>query len=271
MTTTSASDLGVALESSLGRVHVRAVGDEALVVEMPSARMEHDWTTVIVEWTSSEWVLSDGGITSLLLDSDFERTAEVGACAGAPFVVEGHQLVHRAPKDRALAPLVLTFQHHLAAMPGIRQAVACATASGPASTSPALLMAQTSRELIAGRTSRVRAQLVHVGGYVERSSERVRVPLSISATTRRPALVASYVDLLGTGQGAAAAKRTTSFLLDVVADLAIPKYVVANGRPEQLYDLEHFYEPRQVNVVPFDSQDRLIDDALEVLEQLLPA
>ena len=79
---------------------------------------------------------------------------------------------------------MLSFQYHLAAMPGIRQAVACATASGPAPASPILRMAETSREMIAARTSRVRAQLVHVGGYVERSSERVRVPLSISSTAK---------------------------------------------------------------------------------------
>src|SRR3546814_19590074 len=77
-----------------GPVVVEGAGS-SIIINVPTGRYAHDRTTLALERSGDECVISDGGQLSALLMSDFGAIVDVMECAGAPFVAERGQIVAR--------------------------------------------------------------------------------------------------------------------------------------------------------------------------------
>lgn len=272
--TITISELQEQLADAIGGVVVEPLGTDAFRVLVPTGRVAHDWAVLAVERHEGTWVLSDGGQTSRMLDQDFGSVIDVMRCAGAPFSIEGDQLLARAD-DASLAGTVLSYAHHVTAVPVVWQVRQCMEDEEPVarSVSPPLRMARHTIDLAAPRLRTPGHQhLLHIDTPVSGRGETTRAPLAVkrTATEHRPALVAAYIDATASGQAVTSAKRATSFLFDVLGELTFAKYLVVQGEQSDMVKLRAFYDHWQVNVVAEDDQERLLDDIAESANILLP-
>ena len=272
--TVTTDQLSERLSSAFGTVAVDELGPGAFRVLIPTGRMAHDWTTIAVEQVANgEWVLSDAGQTAHLLGSDFDSIAELMECAGAPFApVSSDQLVASCTDDR-LVETLLSYAHHLVAVPVVWQAQQCWSAGASAArTAPIIVMARSMRARIAERLAYPSHRgFLHVDRAIVGRGMTTRCPLTIDRTpqSKRPELVASFVDTTTTRSSVTNAERSASFLYQVLEGLEIPKYLVVRGSAERVETYGAFYDEFNVTTLSEDVPDLLLDQAAEVIGTLV--
>lgn len=271
MTMTTAK-LTSQLTEALGSIVVDQVSEHAYRVMVPTGRMVHDWTSLAVERLGDEWVLSDGGQLRHLLAEDLTAVAELMRCAGAPFAVESGQIVARST-DEDLAHTVLSYVHHVVATPVVWQVRQCMEddTSDARPISSTRQMARRTYEQLRSRLPSHHLPFVRLDARVAARGESTIAPLSVMREQRdlTPRMVASFVDLESTGQAIVASKRSTAFLLEVVRDRAIPKYVVVRGDDSAVDHMRTFWDDSNVSVIEEAAQEPLLDDAAEQIDALL--
>lgn len=242
----NADTLSSALSEAFGSLAVEAVSDSALRVLVPSGRHSHDVVAIGLERYGDGWLVTDGGQLEYLVEGHLPRLVDLLECAGAPFSLTSGRVVTLAvPADGNVADAVLSFAHHLLAAPVVWQALECAKPGTTAPSSVDVMARETKARVVDALGDRAKPYL-HLRYDVLARDERFPAPLAVASPAPRPhlpRLVASFIDTTAPKNAVTAAKRSASFMLDVVSDLTIPKYIVVRGDDREVDHFGDFFDP----------------------------
>ena len=261
------------LDETLGVLSVEQVAPGAFRVLLPLGPLGHDSLLISVESVEGGWVVSDAGMTRFLVEDDLEELEEALICAGAPFRLEGDQLIARVTRSEDLAEAVRSFGHYLAATPIVWQALECARVSVPGKETPTsamILMAREARADLLDRLGPKVEPVIHLNYMVFGKANQASAPLAI-ASPRGPnvRLIASFIDMTARKVAITAAQRATSFLLDVVAERDISKFVVVRGDEWHIDRLMELYTHERAEIVSTEQKGSFVAAARKASATLI--
>ncbi|MEA2825981.1 MAG: hypothetical protein QOG43_420 [Actinomycetota bacterium] len=254
------------LRDAFGKVQVETLSEQSLRVTIPTGRHKHDSTALGLERSGDGWVITDGGQLAFVLDSDLDRIVDLLQCAGASFRVDDEAVSLFVEDDANLVSATLAFAHYLAAAPLVWHALECAKRPLPATTTVDIMARETKGRLVEQLGEKV-DPFIQLKLTIKGHGETFPVPLAIGSRSGKqpPALVASFIDTTAPQAAVTAAKRNTAFMLQVVRELAIPKYLVVRGDQRAVEHFADFYDPLNTTALSSERLETLYEDANRVL------
>ena len=274
-------DLRSALAAAWSVPTVEQLTIDTYRVLVPNQRFAHDAVTVIVRWqpATNRWVVSDDSQTEFVLDEDFDRVAHIAVGAGAPFTVQGNELVATVLDQDLLAETILRVAAEVAALPSIWHALQFAKETDSArkqAASAIETMAREARARILEAAPRL-APLVQLKRRLAYSSFHATAPLVINRAqgpTRLPRVVTSFIDLAQAPQTVQLGLASNALLFDVVRQLPAVEqvYLVARGDQDRVDELGTIFDGgNRVTVLPTTAQGPLLESARELEAELASA
>lgn len=227
---------------------------------------------VVQEHADGSYRLSDGGELSRLVGDDRQVLVAWLACAGADVALDGDFIVTEVPRGDHLAGRLLSFGHYLQSAPVLWQAEPCITGEEGKEREPSAVavLADATRDRLVGELGSQWRGAIRRRHTVKGHGETTKAPLAVaSAPTRRPLVVASFIDFEAHAQSIISAKRTNSYLFTALRDWEIPKFIVAKGSDEQIEQLADFHDPQDVTAIAFGDEllRREIEQAIPQLSR----
>lgn len=263
------NDLERDLQRALGHVTVAPV-EHLLEVSVPDPAVVHEQTVLYLSAQEGQtWRITDAGAVGFSTGIDVSDLVAVMQCSGVvPEVAEedGH-LVFLAHSDD-LVDHVHQVVQSLRSANLLWAAHECGAARDqivPRDQPRARVMAQRCRNHLAQRDRRANAVTFLGHRIIGKADEPLNVPLAVAAKRDAPPrLVASFIDET-TEQASSAGKRNTAWMLDVVSDLTIPKYVVVDkGRVDHFAEV---YDAANVTTVSASDYGTMPDDVLRIIAE----
>lgn len=263
------------LADALVRPRVEALGPALLSVSIPDFRLVHGTQQILVE------VKPEGGGFRLLdaaelgrrLEDDRDQVVNWLSCAGADVTIDGDFVVTEVETAGELAPRILSFAQYLLAAPVLWQAEPCMADEGEAverEPSAVERMANEARNRIRARIGDRALGLIRRKCTVKGHGQRAVAPLAVGAPkSTHPRLVATFIDDEAGPQSASQARRSASWLFQVINELEIPKYLMVRGPWESEKQLQATFEPQNVTTLPFDDGEIMIDDVQRIATELV--
>jgi hypothetical protein len=250
------------LREGFGSVTVDELAPDTFRILIPGGPLLHDTLAIGMERYGEGWQLTDGGQLAFLLDDEYERIAEIMQCAGAPFTPTQQGLVMPVERDSQLAEAIHSFVHYLAAAPTVWHALDCARSDATARPVSVDVMAREMRGNITERFGERVVPYLHLKYRVVGRGEAYAVPLAVAVkgTRRPPILVSSFIDTLSPARAVTSAKVNATFMLNVVGELSIPKYLVVRGPDDAVEHFARFYDPFNVTTLSSERLGPLYED-----------
>jgi hypothetical protein len=260
------------LHGSVPGLRVDSVAEDVWRVLVPSSRWAHDHTVLTVEAVDGGWIISDGGELAGLVGDEIGEMAHLLECAGADIdLAEDDVVTTLVADDEPLSTHVLAFAHYLSSAPVVWHARQCFdTERAPIPESPIRALAKVTRDRLVSRLGDNSNRVFHLYRKVRERGETVRVPLTLAPPKplSLPLVVVSFVDMDGSEQAIAAAKRSTTWTFEVLNDLTMPKYLLIKGDERHVEHFAEFYDHRGVTALPFAELSALEEDARDALTRL---
>lgn len=227
--------------------YVEEAEDAALQrIFIPSARLPHDYVVIAVQDVGEQgWRMFDAGTLPRLESSDLDELVDLLGCAGAELeVADGVATAYSERSPESLARRALEMAHYLQAAPIVWHARLCLMEESDSQrpTSPVIELARYSRGRLVERYGAAAGAVLHVGRYLAGAGERAKAPLIVAGPHRAssPTLIASFLDFTTSELSRAHAKRSTTWLFEVVRDLHAQRVVGVKGASDS--ELEHLAE-----------------------------
>jgi hypothetical protein len=269
------SDLPLLLDDDAPGILVDKLPSGIWRLLVPNPRSPHEYVTIVVERIDGGWSLSDAGEVSSIRGVNFDKAVRLLVCSGADVdAVDGFVTI-TVEDDVPLLGRVLEFAHYITAAPILWRARDClmsdpeSGAELPPESAVRILARETRHRLISNLPPQA-APLVQLDRRLRTRDEDVRVPLVVAATNIKslPLLAAAFVDMTASERAVSAAKRTATWMFEVLAEHQIPKYLVVRGSPSDVEHFTTFYDNLNIAAIPSDDGAHLIEDAQEAVRRL---
>jgi hypothetical protein len=261
-----------ALKDAIADVGIEELSEFNYRIVLPNFRHAHDSVALGVTEHAGGWTLSDGGQLAYLMDDDYERCIKAMECAGAVFALtESGDVALDVDSDANLVSAILGFAHYLGVAPTVWQSLECARTVSVNRPSSIDVMARETRARVVREARTNIAPYVVLSQRVYGRGESVTAPFAVvnKGNNRPPTLLASFIDTTVSPQAVVNAKKTTTYLWEVVRDLSqLRRYVVVRGPEEDVAHLSDFYDAENINTVTTTDLGTLPRDTEEAVSAL---